>query len=1193
MRWKRLFLKRLELQGFKSFADKTVLDFTDGATAVVGPNGSGKSNISDAIRWVIGEMSAKSLRGSNMQDVIFAGTETRKKVNFAEVSLVLDNSEHVFDIEFDEVIVTRRLFRSGESVYQINHANCRLKDIHELFMDTGLGRDGYSIIGQGNVSQIVSTKAEDRRSLFEEAAGVSKYKYRKEEAVRKLAAVEDNLVRVNDIALELESQLAPLQRQSEKARKYLELYTEFKALDVNLSLITIDKNKVAAEEADKLYAEVEDELNDMRAKESDTERKISSLYDESKLKDEEQAAKNRELVENETKVSTTKNNISIAENNIKNNHTLLKRIEAEIDAINKKNEERKNQITTYEQSIETKNNEAQIILKQFDIMQADNSDIASKQEKLHNEIETLKGDAIELLNEVSSQKAKISGIENLRSSFLERREVVESEIKSFKEGIENTENEIKQAEEQIAQKREKHQKLKTSVEQRQESADKLNGEINNIVTKFNNLNVEYNSKTSKKRILEGMENDYSGYARSVKAVLKADELKRLSIYGTISGLIDVKKEYVTAIEIALGGALQNIIVESEEDAKTAIAYLRRTNAGRATFLPVSSVHGRIIDNVNSVSKMQGYIGIGCDLISYDKKYDGIMKSLLGRVVVVDNIDNAIAMSRAFGYKFRVVTLEGDILNSGGSLSGGSVNKQSGFLSRATEIKTLSKEIVALADTLKQMKSQKETAENDLRIINNQLSSYIPLLREYEDEILRLENTSEHLKQTLSTGGSTEQNYQNELTQIEKQLSESSEEIALLLQNVRSKENEAAKKQEQVEKLEDEYNSITAEKEEKAQSLMDETLKLGSLEKDIQLIKNNISSTENDIKHAEDEIIAKENDKERICRENDELYNQIREYEKLAEQTKSLSEEIRKQINVIDEQKAKIVETLQSIQNSNKDLTDKLLQLQQELSRVDNRRTKLNIERENTLNRLWEDYELTYNAAVEIKTEVEDEKAAFARLSELKAQIKSLGSVNMDSIEEYKSVKERFEFLTTQKEDLEKSKDNLNKIISSMEELMEEHFTKQFSEINESFGKVFRELFGGGKGRLYLSEPDNILESGVEIEVQLPGKGTQNINLYSGGEKSFIAIALLFAILRVKPTPFCILDEIDAALDDVNVSRFATYLKNYIEQTQFIVITHRRGTMEAATILYGVTMQEKGVSKLLSLHIDDVDDDLIK
>lgn len=1188
-----MFLKRLELQGFKSFADKTVLDFTDGATAVVGPNGSGKSNISDAIRWVIGEMSAKSLRGSNMQDVIFAGTETRKKVNFAEVSLVLDNSEHIFDIDFDEVIVTRRLFRSGESVYQINRANCRLKDIHELFMDTGLGRDGYSIIGQGNVSQIVSTKAEDRRSLFEEAAGVSKYKYRKEEAVRKLANVEDNLVRINDITIELESQLAPLKRQSEKARKYLEIYTEYKGLDVNLSLITIDRNKLAAEEADKLYTEVEDELNDMRAKESDTERKISSLYDESKAKDEEQAEKNRELVENETKSSSIKNNISIAENNIKNNHTLLKRIESEIDSVNKRNAERRNLIIEYNQEIETKNSDAKIILQQFDAMQADNSDIAAKQEELHNRIETEKGDVIELLNEVSSQKAKISGIENLRSSFLERREVVESEIKSFKEGIENTENEIKQAEEQIAVKSEKHKKIKATVERHQSNAEKLNSDISRIIAQFNELNVEYNSKTSKKRILEGMENDYSGYAKSVKAVLKADELKRLAIYGTISGLIDVKKEYVTAIEIALGGALQNIIVESEEDAKTAIAYLRRTNSGRATFLPVTSVHGRVIENINSVSKMPGYIGIGCDLISYDKRYDGIMKSLLGRVVVVDNIDNAISMSRQFGYKFRVVTLEGDILNAGGSLSGGSVNKQSGFLSRATEIKTLSKEITELADRLKAMKSEKESADNDLNMIKNQLSSYIPLMREYEDEILRLENTAEHLRQSLSTGGSTEQNYTNELTQIEKQLSESSEEIALLLQDMRAKQNRAEKKQAEIELLEEEYNSVTTQKEEKAQSLMDETLKLGSIEKDIQLIKNKISQAEEEINNSEAEIAVKEQDKERICEENDALYKQIREYEKLAEQTKLLSEEIRKQIKSVEEQKTKIVETLQSIQNSNKDLTDKLLQLQQELSRVDNRRTKLNMERENTLNRLWEDYELTYSSAEEVKTEIEDEKAAFARLAELKASIKALGSVNMEAIEEYKTVKERFEFLSAQKEDLEKSKDNLNKIITSMEELMEEHFTKQFSEINESFGKVFRELFGGGKGRLYLSEPNNILESGVEIEVQLPGKGLQNINLYSGGEKSFIAIALLFAILRVKPTPFCILDEIDAALDDVNVSRFATYLKNYIEQTQFIVITHRRGTMEAATILYGVTMQEKGVSKLLSLHIDDVDEDLIK
>lgn len=1187
-----MFLKRLELQGFKSFADKTVLDFTDGATAVVGPNGSGKSNISDAIRWVIGEMSAKTLRGSNMQDVIFAGTETRKRVNFAEVSLVLDNSDHIFDIDFEEVIVTRRLFRSGESVYRINNANCRLKDIHELFLDTGLGRDGYSIIGQGNVSQIISTKAEDRRSLFEEAAGVSKYKYRRDEAERKLSSVEENLVRINDITIELEGQLNPLKRQSEKARKYLELYTEYKTLDVNLSLITIDRNKTAALEADKLFREVEAELNGMKDKSSETELKISAIHEENSNKDREKDEKNNELRENEAKISETEKNISIAENDIKNNNINLNRIDSEIGKIKQRNEERAAQIEADKNMVEEKNKEAQTILERFDLMKSDSSDMAGKQEELHTKIEAVKGDVIELLNTVSSEKAKIGGMETLRSSFIERRETLEAEIKSFKEGVENTENEIKEAKAQIEEKREKHEKIKASVEKNQAKADALNAKKNDLTASLNDMNVEYSSKVSKKRILEGMENDYSGYARSVKAVLKADELKKLAIYGTVSGLMDVKKEYVTAIETALGGALQNIIVETEEDAKAAIAYLRRTNAGRATFLPISSVKGKTLDNANAVSKARGYIGIGCDLISYDKKYDGIMKSLLGRVAVFDNIDNAIAVSREFGYKFRVVTLEGDMLNAGGSMSGGSVNKQSGFLSRAAEIKTLAKDIIILADKIKAAENDKETLENDLRMIENQLSSYIPLMREYEDEILRLESAAEHMTQTLTNGGDTEQSYRNELEQIEKQLSESSDEIAMLLQNVRAKENEAAKKQAEAEELEELYAAVTSEKEEKTQGLMDETLKLAALENEIKSINSKISETEAEIENSKNDIIAKSEDKERIHKENDALYARIKENQALIEDMKVLSEEIQAQIREIDEYKSKNNDILQSIQNSNKDLTDKLLQLQQELSRLENRRDKLNSDRESALSRLWEDYELTYNTALEEATGVEDEKEASKRLAELKSEIKSLGSVNMDAIEEYKSVKERFEFLTNQKTDLEKSRDNLNKIISSMEELMEEHFTRQFSEINESFSKVFKELFGGGKGRLYLSDPDNALQSGVEIEVQLPGKGLQNINLYSGGEKSFIAIALLFAILRVKTTPFCILDEIDAALDDVNVSRFATYLKNYIDQTQFIVITHRRGTMEAANILYGVTMQEKGVSKLLSLHIDDVDEDMI-
>lgn len=1187
-----MLLKRLELQGFKSFADKTVLDFVDGSTAVVGPNGSGKSNISDAIRWVIGEMSAKSLRGSNMQDVIFVGTETRKPVNFAEVSLVLDNSSHMFDIDFDEVVVTRRLFRSGESVYQINRVNCRLKDIHELFMDTGLGRDGYSIIGQGNVSQVLSTKAEDRRSLFEEAAGVSKYKYRKEEAERKLKGVEENLVRIGDITSELESQRAPLKRQSEKARKYLTLYGEYKALDINMSLITVDKKRTDIEETEKLRGSVEEELSGLRETESETESRIASLYNDSKSADADIANKNNQLMEAKAQVMTNQNDISIAENNIKNNHAMLARIDEEIASINEKNIQRENEITAFNAEIEEKQRQADEILKEFDAIKDEREDITRRKDELEQKIESLKGEVIEKLNEISSKKAQISGVETLRSSFIERRSVVEAEINSFREGVTGTKQDMEECASKIKEKNEKLAKLKTTVERHTQNLNNQQSEYNSFVQSINSMNVDYNSKSSKKKILEGMENDYAGYAKSVKAVLKAEELKKLSIYGTVSGLIDVNKEYVTAIEIALGGAMQNIVVESEEDAKTAIEYLRRTNAGRATFLPVSSVKGRELDNADEISRAEGFIGLASSLVTYNKKYDGIIKSLLGRVVVVDNVDNAIAMSRRFGYKFRAVTLDGDILNAGGSMSGGSVNKQSGFLSRAAEIKTLTSELRELTDKLRETENKKQSLEKDINVTNNQLSSYIPLVREYEDEILRLENTHTHLEQSLAAGSDTEQNYQSELSQIEKQLSESSEEVAMLLQSVRALEKEADSVTEETEKYTEELEKINAESDEKSQSVMDKTMLLASLEKDINVVKDAVQTNRNTIASGIEEIKKKETDKETICTDNDKLYAQIKEKNELSEKLRRQSEEIETAIGESEKQKAAILEALQKIQASNKDLTDKLLNLQQELSRLENKGSRLDMEIENITNRLWEDYELTYNTACEMKTEVANEKEAFARLSELKSQIKALGSVNMDAIEEYKSVEERFTFLTEQKRDLDKSRADLNEIINSMEELMEEHFEKQFTEINESFGQVFTELFGGGKGRLYLSDPDNILESGIEIEVQLPGKGLQNINLYSGGEKSFIGIALLFAILRVKPAPFCILDEIDAALDDVNVSRFATYLKNYVEQTQFIVITHRRGTMEAANILYGVTMQERGVSKLLSLHIDDVAEDMV-
>ena len=1188
-----MLLKRIEMQGFKSFADKTVLDFVEGATAVVGPNGSGKSNISDAIRWVIGEMSAKSLRGSNMQDVIFAGTETRKPVNYAEVSLVLDNSAKTFNIEFDEVIVTRRLFRSGESIYQINRANCRLKDIHELFMDTGLGRDGYSIIGQGNVSQILSTKAEDRRSLFEEAAGVSKYKYRKEDALRKLSGVEENLVRIGDITIELENQIGPLKRQSEKARKYLDFYTEYKELDVNMSLISLEKNSENAQKAQELYDSVNDELTEARKEEEKAGGKFTLLQEESRQKDEEKNAKNESLRENTERAMEIKKDISIAQNNINNNNDMIKRIEREISDIENKNASRMDAIKDHELQIVQKEDEAKEILKDFDAMQSQGGSLSEKQSEMSALLETKREALSQKQNESVSVSEKLGGMDKLRENYLERRNAIELEIKQSGLDSESTRSEISKNESEIAQKKEKLTKLSASLEGRESEKSKIDTELASIREKLNNSNVEYNSKTSKRRILEGMENDYEGFSRSVKAVLKANELKNLAIYGTVSGLIESKREYVTAIESALGGAMQNIVVESEEDAKRAIAHLRETKSGRATFLPITSVKGRELDNIKEISKEKGFIGLAHTLISYNNKYDGVMKSLLGRVVVVDNIDNAIAMSRKFQYRFKVVTLEGDILNAGGSMSGGSVNKQSGFLSRATEIKELASEITALSALIRDLTQKAENLEKERETALSQINVYLPMVREYEDEILRLENAIVYLKQSIEAADKSKESLGGELAKVEELLKTSSDEGAILLNQSRTVKNEIAALEEEIKEAEESYNALAQQKEDNSEKLMDETMRLASLQKDIELIKTHIENAKEEILLSKDSIEQKNSDIAEIKKSVAEYEESITQKRVLWEEAQKTGEEIVKAIEAIDAEKEKLAASLKAVQESNKSLTDKLLNLQQELSRAENRRMKLDMEKENIINHLWEEYELSISAAEEIKTEVENEKESSERLSELKSLIKALGSVNVDSIEEYKAVKERYEFMAEQKKDLEKSKDNLTEIIASMEELIEEHFGEQFNEINKSFSEVFTELFGGGKGRLYLSDPDNILESGIEIEVQLPGKGLQNINLYSGGEKSFIAIALLFAILKVKPTPFCILDEIDAALDDVNVSRFATYLKNYTDSSQFIVITHRRGTMEAANILYGVTMQEKGVSKLLSLLIDDVDDSLIK
>ena len=1187
-----MFLKRLEVQGFKSFADKTVLDFTNGVTAVVGPNGSGKSNISDAIRWVMGEMSAKQLRGSNMQDVIFAGTEKRKPLNYAEVSLVLDNTDRIFNVDYNEVIVTRRVFRSGETAYQINRVNCRLKDIHELFMDTGLGRDGYSIIGQGNVAQILSTKAEDRRNLFEEAAGVSKYKYKKEESFRKLAQVEDNLVRIGDITAELESQLVPLKNQSEKARKYLLLYDEFKLLDVNLSMLFYKRNQEATEEVDKNADLVNSEINEIREKESETEENISRCYEESSRLDEENNQRNEWLVNNRAQIMECQNEASLSENTIKNNIEMLSRLEREIEQHKEKSVQLTQKSEKAKEEIEGKKQELVSATERLSVAQQGEKGILEKISKTENDISASRANAANFQSEISSLKAKVEGIETLRSSYLARREAIYTERENLRKNMEDSRLEVEELNSQKASITEKNAKLSALVEKQSASLTVAKGKLSTLEEEQNTAQIEFRAASSKKRILEDMENEYEGYAKSVKAVLRADELKNHSLYGTVAGLIETDKKYAIAIETALGGSSQNIIVETEEDAKAAIEFLRRTNSGRATFLPISAVKGKTIDNIKEVSSQQGFVGIGSDLIKYNTRYDGIMKSLLGRVVVVDNMDNAISMAKKFSYKFRIVTLLGDIINAGGSMSGGSTGKTGGFLSRAAEIKSLHQKIAELERSIKERTEAIETEKTNVCSMEERMESYLQMQREYENDIIKTDEALKRLGASITDRTGTEDSFETELADLDAKISSTAEEVAVCLSKIRGFEASEKTETEKATELEDKKLELQKLREDAASGNVEITLELTNIRRDIDDL---VKLSEQLIVEAQSELESadkKNQDIKNIYDTNDKLKSAALEKLENAKKLEAESFEVKKRIEELAAEKENVVARLKEIQSSNKELTDRLINLQQELSRINSKQVKLSMERENLVNRLWDEYELTVSDAEERFKEPENEKEDTKRLGELKGKIKALGSVNIDSIEEYKSVSERYEFLSKQKADLDESKKNLEKIIESMEELMKEHFTEKFSEINESFGYVFKELFGGGRGRLYLRDPDNVLESGIEIEVQLPGKGLQNLNLYSGGEKSFIAIALLFAILRVKPAPFCILDEIDAALDDVNVARFATYLKNYLDQSQFIVITHRRGTMEAANIMYGVTMQEKGVSKLLSLHMDDVDDTMV-
>ena len=1179
-----MYLKRLELQGFKSFADKTTLEFKPGITAVIGPNGSGKSNISDAIRWVLGEQSVKTLRGSKLEDVIFAGTQARKPVSFAEVSITLDNEDHKLPIDYSEVTVSRRVYRSGDSEFYINKNQCRLKDIVELFMDTGIGRDGYSIIGQGRIDEILSTKSEERRHIFEDAAGIVKYRTRKEEAEKKLDNTKQNLLRINDIVTELENQLEPLREQSEKAKSYLAYKDSLKYLEVGLFISNIAKNKQKLEEVSKQVDEVmtqtEDENNKLASLQESKE-EIRKAVESITQGIEELQSK---IYEEQNNIEKSNSEIGIKNAKIEHNISNSESYKKDIEELKAKNETLKGEIEDRKLRQERLASDK----KKFeDELQEKESELAKLSENLSQDGKRIEELKAKIMQNIDLKFEKMETLKNLTSShdtWNSRIKQIDTEVFDNKLAIDK-ENMIKAEQNksftEISKiKEELEEKINRVKKIREEHEEKVLGYENAIRENLGELN----NKESRLKFLVETENEFEGYVNSVKAVMQRaqkDNSFGKGIYGTVASLIKVPNEYETAIEQLLGNSLQNIVTENEDFAKNAIEFLKQNSLGRASFYPISSVKGEKLKN--NLSHEPGFIGIASDLVSYDNKFDGVMQSILGRSVVIDNMDNAIQIAKNNKYSFRIVTKDGDIINTSGQMTGGSIAKKTtSLLSRGREIdelKKIVKELQNKAENLqKEFEDYKTNAENELKNseeVTNKFQEVQITFATESQKMAAIDANIEKANKKIEVLQNEKDGLASQLEQVKSEIASINDLMTNLdkeNENAQVEVDEFAKKNMEQQKIFDDLNS----------DIMDLKISVSSFDESSSSIDEMLERIGQDIKSNEDAMANKEQDIEKMLKENEDLKVEIENsgesIKDILARIEELNQSLADQREERDSKNAKVQEVDSSIDNEYRTLDI----LHDQATKLDVKKTKLEQDIEDITNKMWEEYETTPNTATSY-AEVTSHTAK--EVEKIKADIKELGMVNVNAIEEYKAVGDRYEFLRTQKEDLEASQASLEKIISDMVELMKIQFSQNFEIINKNFSEVFVELFGGGRAELTLSDTDNILESGIEIEVQPPGKKLQNMMLLSGGERAFTAIALLFAILKLSPSPFCILDEIEAALDDVNVYRFADYLKKFAEDTQFLLITHRKGSMESANTVYGATMQEHGVTKLISMKLD--------
>ena len=1182
-----MYLKALEIQGFKSFPDKTVLNFGEDITAIVGPNGSGKSNISDAIRWVMGEQNSRQLRGAKMEDVIFGGTEKRRQMGFAQVTLVIDNTEHIFNRDEAEVAVTRRYYRSGESEYYINRQSVRLKDVNELFMDTGMGREGYSIIGQGKIDEILSVRSDDRREVFEEAAGISKYRHRKEESERKLQRTEENLVRINDKIAELELQVEPLRKQAETAKRYLVLHDELRTLEISVWLENLQKlkadrlklqtdfetaqadQKKAQAELDEVYARAEEcarlmHENDCAAEERRGQ--VSAL--ESAIGEHESAA-----AVARTTAQHHADTIGRMEREMSESRSRTESLQEQMEALSRRTEE----INAAAQTLEA---EAKSLFAQMQVGAGSGEAVAAQLEELRRQ------EAREIAGAAQTQ-AELSAITAGADEIERRTRELTEELAQNEEKLANAQKEAADNEAELRAAREEEKAASNIIGGHSLKMEGRQRRAQESTEQKNRLSLQEKTLSDRIRLLSEMEKEYEGFSKAVKIVMRAAEARTLSgVHGPVGNLIHADKECSVAIEIALGGALQHIIVDTKNDGKNAIGLLKQRDGGRATFLPLDTIRGRSLRE-NGLENEYGFVGVASELVRYEEKYSAVVENLLGTTVVVEDLDCGIQMAKRHDNRFRIVTLDGQVINAGGSMTGGSVNRNAGILSRSGELEQLEKSRKKIQAQLQDAALLADSATRELQKAQYELEVAKEQQRQANDRVLTLEGRKNHFDILLESLAAQSESLRLQRENLQKRTSADAGRMETLRGTIAGHEAQAEKLRGEMEKLQQEQADCRQAVTELTDALTQTKTRQAALSAEGESARRSME----DLARLRESLEGEHTDRETLRRQMQQAMEQAQaEEQRQLQQAQTLRsgiEEQRAALRKLSEEKLALETQRSQTDRLSRTCNDTLLSCEREVTRLEGKLNGSAIEEKQILDKLWERYELSHSDAQTLRVELESIPKATRRIAELNREIKSLGPINIGAIEEFDRVNTRYTYLSDQRNDVEKAKEELAGIIEEITKQMTEIFATQFEILKQSFQETFLELFGGGRATVGREDENDILRCGLEIKAQPPGKQLKTLSLLSGGEKAFVAIALYFAILKVHPTPFCVMDEIEAALDESNVVRYARYMRRIAGKTQFIVITHRRGTMEEADVLSGITMQERGVSTVLTANLNEL------